>query len=176
MWMNHVTHVNESWHTYEWNRSHIWMSHVTHMNESCRKYTPFLELRFTDFWVKPHIRMSRTTHIVPHMCGLSLKSESHSWHTHSWHVTHSWQWHMNESYHTYRPPQTDFWVISESCHTYEWVDSFVFVSCLVHMCVTTHSYVTVTNEWHVTNEYVTNEWHMNESYHTWMRHDTNTNE
>jgi len=32
---SHVTHMNESRHTYEWVMSHIWMSHVTHMNESC---------------------------------------------------------------------------------------------------------------------------------------------
>ena len=29
--MSHVTHMNESCHTYEW-------SHVTHMNESCHTY------------------------------------------------------------------------------------------------------------------------------------------
>jgi len=34
--MSHVTHTNESCHTYEWVMSHIWMSHVTRMmNESC---------------------------------------------------------------------------------------------------------------------------------------------
>ena len=36
--MSHVTHMNESYHTYEWVMSHIWISHVTHMNESCRTY------------------------------------------------------------------------------------------------------------------------------------------
>jgi len=36
--MSHVTHGNESCHTYEWVMSHIWMSHVTHMNESCHTY------------------------------------------------------------------------------------------------------------------------------------------
>ena len=37
--MSHVTHMNESCHTYEWVVSHIfWMSHVTHMNESCHTY------------------------------------------------------------------------------------------------------------------------------------------
>jgi len=34
VWMSHVTHMNESCHTYEWVMSHTWMSHVTHMNES----------------------------------------------------------------------------------------------------------------------------------------------
>jgi len=36
--MSHVTHMNESCHTYEWVTTHIWMSHVAHMNESCRTY------------------------------------------------------------------------------------------------------------------------------------------
>jgi len=36
--MSHGTHVNESWHTYEWVMAHIWMSHGTHMNESCHTY------------------------------------------------------------------------------------------------------------------------------------------
>ena len=31
--MSHVTHMNESCHTYQWVMSHISTSHVTHMNE-----------------------------------------------------------------------------------------------------------------------------------------------
>jgi len=34
----HVTHTNESCHTYKWVMSHIQMSHVTHTNESCHTY------------------------------------------------------------------------------------------------------------------------------------------
>jgi len=36
--MSHVTHMNESCHTYEWVMSHIRMSHVTHMHESYHTY------------------------------------------------------------------------------------------------------------------------------------------
>ena len=36
--MSHVTHINESCHTYEEATSHIQMSHVTHINESCPTY------------------------------------------------------------------------------------------------------------------------------------------
>jgi len=32
--MSHVTHMNESCHTYEWVMSHVWMSHGTHINVS----------------------------------------------------------------------------------------------------------------------------------------------
>ena len=38
IWMSHVTHMNESCHTYGWVMSHIWMSHVTHRNVSCHTY------------------------------------------------------------------------------------------------------------------------------------------
>jgi len=52
MWMSHVTHMNESCHTYEWVAAHTWMSRVTHMNESCHTYER----------VMSHIRMSHVTH------------------------------------------------------------------------------------------------------------------
>jgi len=43
--MSHVTHINESCHTYQWVMSHISMSHVTRMNESCHTYQ----------WVMSHV-------------------------------------------------------------------------------------------------------------------------
>ena len=36
--MSHVTHVNKSYHTHEWVKSHIRISHGTRMNESCYTY------------------------------------------------------------------------------------------------------------------------------------------
>jgi len=38
LWMSHVTHINESCHTYKWVMAHIYMSHVTRMTESCHIY------------------------------------------------------------------------------------------------------------------------------------------
>ena len=38
IWNRHVSHMNESFHTYEWVISHIRMSHITHTNESCLTY------------------------------------------------------------------------------------------------------------------------------------------
>jgi len=35
VWMRHVTHMNESCHTYECIMSHAWISDVTHMTASC---------------------------------------------------------------------------------------------------------------------------------------------
>jgi len=42
VWMSHVTHSNESRHTYECVMAHTWMSHVTRMNESYHTYEGFL--------------------------------------------------------------------------------------------------------------------------------------
>ena len=43
IWMRHVTHMNESYHTYDWVMSRSWMSHITRMNESC--YTVDIQVR-----------------------------------------------------------------------------------------------------------------------------------
>ena len=57
---SHVTHMNESRHTYEGVTSHIWMSHGTHMKESRHPFE----------WVMSHIheldqvtRMNESCHI-----------------------------------------------------------------------------------------------------------------
>jgi len=33
--MSHVTHINESCHTYDWVTSHMWMSHVNESSQIC---------------------------------------------------------------------------------------------------------------------------------------------
>ena len=38
MWISPVTHVDKSYHTYEWVMSHLWMGHVIHMNGPCHTY------------------------------------------------------------------------------------------------------------------------------------------
>jgi len=82
IWRSHVTHVIESWRTYEGVRAHMWMSHVTHMNESCH----------TCEWVMSHIWRSHVTHV------------NESWRTYEWVRAHMWTSHfahMSESCHTY---------------------------------------------------------------------------
>ena len=56
--MSHVTHMNESCHTYEWVMSHIWMSHVTHMKESCHTY----EWAMSHIWMSHATRMNESCH------------------------------------------------------------------------------------------------------------------
>jgi len=69
--LSHVTHTNESCHTYERVTSH--MSHVTHMNESrhtCESVTSHI------WWV-----MSRVCHVT----------HTHEWyHAYGWVMCHVW--------------------------------------------------------------------------------------
>ena len=59
--MSHVTHMNESCHTYEWDMSHTWMSHVTHMNESRDTYEWICFTCTNESCHMSHIRMSSVT-------------------------------------------------------------------------------------------------------------------
>ena len=77
----HVTHVNEACHTYEWVMWHIWMSHVTHVNECCHTYES----------VMAYIWMSHVTCM------------DESCHTYGWVMSRIWMSHvshLNKSFHT----------------------------------------------------------------------------
>jgi len=75
IWLSHITHMNESHHTYEWVTSHIWINHGTHMNESRHTYEWAMS-RIE--WVTSHIWMSHVTHI------------NASRHTYEWVMSHIW--------------------------------------------------------------------------------------
>jgi len=87
---------------------------------------------------------------------------------------------MNESCHTYEWVMSHIWMshvthMNESCHTYEWrlcVWALVggYGICVTWMCDMTHSRVTLTHVCHVTYVWVMS--YMNESCHTWMSHVT----
>jgi len=49
--MSHVTHSNESCHTFKWVTFNVRVSPVTHSNESCHTFQ----------WVMSHVRMSHVT-------------------------------------------------------------------------------------------------------------------
>jgi len=146
---SHVTHMNESCHTYEWVMSHIWMIHVTNMNESCHKYE-WVVLHTdgvctqqqlsrscrTYEWVMSHIWMSHVTHV------------SESCFTYEWVMSHKWMGHvthMDESCHTHitsvhRSSNTwltaDWvyeWVVTRVDACYEWVISHIWMSHVTRM-------------------------------------------
>ena len=117
IWMSHVTHIDESGHTYEW-------SHLPHMNESCHTY----EL------VMPHVCMSHVTHM------------SESCHTYEGVVSHIWMshvTHMSESRDTYEYVLCHIWMCHVShiwmCHV-----SRIWICHVSHVnvpCATWHNSV-----------------------------------
>ena len=121
VWMRHVTHANESWHTYECVMSHIWMHHVTymnitHMNESYHS----CKFVMSHIRVMSHVWMSHVIHMnerIGHVTHIHAISELRHWvMSHIWmsHVTH-----MNEAW--------------QSWHTYEYVTLHVCMSHGTHM-------------------------------------------
>ena len=156
--MGHVTHMNESCHTYEW-VSRIEMSHVDVRFEFevygfvCLGHNQYRFLGFSQTAVK-------MAQLYCEMCHVTRMNQS--CHTYEWvsriymsHVTH-----INESCHTYDSVMSH---MNESCHTYEWVMSHIWMSHVTHMNQSYHIWMS-----HVT--------HMNESCHIWMSHVTHMHE
>jgi len=162
------THTNESWHTYEWVKAHIWMSHGTHTNESWHTYE----------WVMAHIRMSHGahtneswhTHEVSWVCALvrswSESFTNESWHKYEWVISHTWMSHV--SYHHTSPYSLLEWVVYERVMTNIWMRHVKHTneSCLTYGWVTSHVFVRVrswsgsfTNEsWHTFECVMSNIW------------------
>jgi len=129
--MTHVTHTDESCHTYEWVMSQVWIGHVTHTNESCLTYE----------WVMSHVRMShvtRTNEMLPSAwsVGPYLRVESDmthdantdkSCHTYEWVMSHVRMSHVT---HT-----------NESCHTYEWNAAVCMLSQHISRYHTPHTHI-----------------------------------
>ena len=115
IWMSHVTHTNESCHTYEWVMSHIWMSHVTHIDESYHAYKLYYICTHIDESYRTHIRTC--THICTHI------DESHRTHIHKY-------THICTHIHTYTHIHTCWWVTS---HTYTWLSTISVVISRVVM-------------------------------------------
>ena len=138
---SHVTHMNESRHTYEWVTPHIWMSHVTHMNES----------RHTYEWVTSHIWMSHVAHRMPHATNINKQQQAshapmynfykscHTYECRMSHISISHVTHMIESCHTYESTAMSHMRVNRlhlrvnrSCHTHEWVMSHMWMSHVTH--------------------------------------------
>jgi len=144
--MSHVTHVNESHHTYQWVTSHMSMSHITHINES--RHTCQWVIH-TYQWVTSHISISHRTHINESYLALCLGFQPRA--RRKQHAPNIWMRHVphiNKSRHTYqrvipgvvprlptaRPPRATFSkYINASCHMYEWVISHISMSHITHI-------------------------------------------
>ena len=144
--MSHVTHINESCHTYKRVMSHIWMSHVTRMNESCHMLHIWASICRELEGVMSHIWMSHVTHM------------NESCHTYEWVMSHAS--HMGEylsrvgrcvrvcvcvCYASRVTACMWTWLVHmcDVPSSYLWCDSFICVTWLVYMCDMTRLYV-----WH----------------------------
>jgi len=74
--ISHVTHMMESWCTWQWFMSRIWMSHITQSNVPCHAYK----------WVRSHIGMSRVKHMNEscHKYEWVMSDMKQSCHTYEW--------------------------------------------------------------------------------------------
>ena len=128
IWMSHVTHMNESWHTYEWVMSHIWTSHVTNsacgLNHSIVVVTP-LHSHHTYERVMSHIWTFHVTHM------------NESCHTYEWVMSHTAHavWTIQSLSSPHPPPQPHL----KSLHgvvapTANWVTVAVEFRC-AYVCV-----------------------------------------
>jgi len=141
-WESHVTHMNQSCHTHEFVMPHTWISHVTHMNQSCHTHEWVMSHTWVGMFYMTY--MSHVTRVFesrhayewvtsPIFMSCHTKSRHRAWTITSrvWsHVTHmreSCRTHTSESCYTYRVLSH---IKRSPCHTYEWVLSHIFMSCL----------------------------------------------
>jgi len=117
--MSHVTHMNESCHTYEWVMSHIWMSPVTHMNESWNDACVWRDSFMCVKW-------------LIHMCDMI--------HTFVWRDSFILDDKLRES----SDIQSNHYTLihmREMTYSYVWHDSFICAIWLIHMCDMTLWYI-----------------------------------
>ena len=144
----HGTHINESWHTYEWVMAHLSMSHSTHMNESWRTYE----------WVMAHLWMSHGTHM------------KESWHTYEWVMAYIWMSHVTHihgKWHTHTRVLALLWIrhgtpMNTSWHTYEYVMAHIWIR---HGTPMNTSWLTY--EYVMAHLWIRHGTHMNTSWHTY---------
>jgi len=145
IWTNHFTHVQllDYYKTHECvssrikrhiartirQVSHVWMSHVARMNESCRTYSRVMSHTWTS-----------------HVTQVQLLD---------YYKTHEWVSSCIKR-HIARMNTSSLARMNESCRTYEWVTSHVWMSHVTHTSKWCRTY-----EWGVS--------------HIWMRHVANMN-
>jgi len=190
--------------THEWVTSHIQMSHVTHVNESCHTYEWGMSHILKKKWVMSHIWMSHKCREFGAMCatcgvlGAHMNESSHECATSHIRIPHIT--HRNESCHTYKWVTTHIWMsqatnagcrvcirvtwlvhMCDMTRSFVWHDSFTaFVTWLVHsICDMTHTNAgcrvfgvvcaTRKHVWvsHVTHVWVSHITHINESCQTY---------
>ena len=158
--MSHVTHTNESCHTYfgschtyEWVMSHIWMGLVSHMSEPCHTYEWVLRV-----WDMSHSYVGQDSSNVEH----DFRDLNLSCHTYMVDMTRSCVGHDSLIHET--------WLIHDT--TFETRMSHVILvfsgTWLIHVWDLTRLYVG--HDWFVYGTWLIR--NTNESCHTCLGHDS----
>jgi len=111
--MRSVTHINDSWPTYEW------------VNRECHTFVTRHEVymsRVTSWWVMSHTWMSNVTRVSESWRTYERVNES--CHTCEWGVRDK-IWSINESCYILMSHVTH---ANEECHTYKWVLTHIWMS------------------------------------------------
>ena len=164
-WMSHVTHMNESCHTYEWVTPHTWTGvHVCDMTHSCVWSESFIYVTWRIHMCDmTHSHGQVMSHIwMCHRCrnadkpdtvfkGSSAK-EKHSFvrelrNIGSFESCDCWFQMCHGGRNAEKPVHTrHIWMsrvsicMNESCHTYEWVMSHIWMSHATHTDRWRHTY------------------------------------
>ena len=193
-WCKTVKIGDESCLTYEWVMSHLWMSHTTSMPAAHTWLLPFIFVaclcihpyhspdmaQHSHVWVMPHVDESRHSAMardfvfgtqmnhVPYECFISRINESFlMWISHGTHQSClTYEWVMSHIWMSHVPH------MNESCLTYEWVMSHIWMSHVSHMnesCLTYEWKATCVQYQKTTTWSMTHVTHMNESCLTYKR-------
>jgi len=200
--MSHVTHMNESCHTYEWAVSHTWTAHswvsFTHMNGSCHTVSV---TNYRARYDGSCLYVTSTNHHMGSIWWFVLICHEHepSYRALTVSALSSSIWWLVLV--TYERFTSNIW--KDHFHRYEWVMSHIWMSQVPHMNPIRTSELSHTYEWvmshsswsawyagscscHMSDSRHTYEcimshiWmyhvtHMNESCHTWTSHVTHVN-
>ena len=149
--------MNESYHTCEWVMPHIWMSHITHVNESCHTFecvvsrmivTSHADRGCYTTWMSRHTFVTHMKDVWQchvwmrlwsYMRGSINESSNMSHMSESWHICDTSKWCVTMSY------------INESVIIYEWVYQWVvrhksYEWVVWVTCMSYHTYVTHMND------------------------------
>jgi len=153
-----------SCHSYEWVMSCTWLRHVTHMNESYHTYDIVMphmwkgdRMRIVSRWVMS--RIIRDEWVMSLVWIRHVAHINESCHARKWVMSHVWKggWNahslQNESCHASS-------VVNESCHSYEWGMPLLWMCHVTRMYESCHTCTGVKS--HICMSHVT---HMNKSCH-----------
>jgi len=143
--MRLVTHMNESYHTYEWVMSHVCKRHVTHMNESCHTVPVVMRYGLDERLDLVYMNDARICPIV--FREIAECRRCMTWFVHMCDITRLYVWHGSYVCVPWLLHTPDRCLrnctVQEVCDMicrYVWHHSSICLTWLICMCAMTPSY------------------------------------